>query len=131
MNKVTQAEREFNQARRFENQGKLQEALRLYDAVLASPLAEDDPLRLSAQRRQSLLQGGGDFGDRFELHLQNFFREATRPSALLPMLAGTAVFQASRLAVLSRLAQAPADAGRHRGVPSFAAGGAQPLGPGA
>ncbi|HEX5034588.1 MAG TPA: hypothetical protein VFW62_08920, partial [bacterium] len=127
MNRVMQAEREFYQARRFENQGRLQEASQLYDAVLASPLAADDPLRLSAQRRQSLLQGGGDFGDRFEFHLQNFFREATRPSAILPMLAGSAAFQASRLAVLGRFAQAPAGV-LSRGLGARAIGMALPFG---
>lgn len=101
-------ERKFYQARDFERQGSAQQALQLYGEVLEGPLAQDDPLRAAALRRSKILQGQGDFGDRFEQHLKNFVSEATRPSSLLPMLAGTAVFQFSRLATMSRLAQMPA-----------------------
>lgn len=120
-------ERKFYQARYFEMKGQTQQALQLYAEVLEGPLPADDPLRVSAQRQTKILQGQGDFGDRFELHLKNFFQETTRPSTLIPMLAGTAVFQVSRLATLNQLARLPAS-WFSRGLGAQAIGWSLPFG---
>ncbi len=71
--------------------------------------AQADPkLKAAAQVRLDALLGSGPWALRAEGFLKNFAATATDPCAILPMLAGTAVYRMVRAGSLFRLSAAPA-----------------------
>jgi len=98
-------------------------------AELYSILSQSEPalagtgLTSMAQRsteRLQALRGGGNFGSRFEILARNFARQTSDPAMLGAMALGGAIFQTTRLAVLSRLATSPTASFLTRGVGSRA-----------
>ncbi len=90
---------------RREAAGDLEIAAELYAAVAGAESVR--PLRDRAQRRLDAVLGRGDAGPRFEFLARRFAREASDPTMLLAMTAGSAVFTLSRASILSRLLASP------------------------
>lgn len=96
---------------RREAAGDLEMAAEIYAAVAG---ARDvggahhvEPLQTRAQRQLDAILGRGAAGPRFEFLARRFAREASDPTMLLAMTAGSAVFTLSRASILSRLLASP------------------------
>ncbi|HEX5035485.1 MAG TPA: hypothetical protein VFW62_13475, partial [bacterium] len=107
----------FSLASRLEGAGREEAAHRLYALLPDYPKAET---------RKSALEGRGSFGAAFETQLRRLSREAFQPQAILPMVAGSAVYGLTRGALLGRLVANPRAAlwTRGLGARGIAAGGA-------
>lgn len=97
---------------RREAAGDLETAAEIYSAVVGAvpPLAGDEregSLQARAQRQLDAILGRGTAGPRFEFLARRFAREASDPTMLLAMTAGSAVFTLSRASILSRLLASP------------------------
>jgi len=95
----------WNLAQRLEQDDRAEGAVELY-----RELATGDRLPRFAERAQKrleTLQGRGEFGARAELFLRRVARDATSPSAIVAMGAGSLAFRLTRLAILGRLASSP------------------------
>lgn len=90
---------------RREAAGDLEIAAELYTAVAGAEQLR--PLGERAQRRLEAILGRGAAGPRFEFLARRFAREASDPTMLLAMTAGSAVFTLSRASFLSRLLASP------------------------
>ncbi len=89
----------------------------------------DDPafspeIRAQAQRRLSVLAGGGPVGERLEIRLGGFFREASDPAMLGAMTSAGLVFRTLRIGTLGRLLARPRAHGLTRGTGASLAAGA-------
>ncbi|HKY64607.1 MAG TPA: hypothetical protein VJR29_14470 [bacterium] len=96
------AEGLYHLARRAEARSQYGLAAQLYRRLEGTPLAG------RAAERLRVFGGEGSLGDRAEFLLQNFSREAFDPSMLFAMGSAGALFKATRLLTLSRLAASPA-----------------------
>lgn len=90
---------------RREAAGDLETAAEIYTAVVGA--ARERPLQARAQRQLDAILGRGAAGPRFEFLARRFAREASDPTMLLAMTAGSAVFTLSRASLLSRLLASP------------------------
>lgn len=106
-------------ADRLRDGGKLASAAELYAAIAAldaqphpGPLAEAVS---RARSRLEALQGQGAFGARFEVLAGRFVRDATDYGMIVPMIAGSVVFQSVRAASLGRLLSGSNAAWHRRG----------------
>lgn len=81
----------LNFAARLERAGDLEVAVALYGALSRS--ASDSGIKQGAARRLEAIAGQGSFGNRFEFLAGRFSKEATALRNILPMMAGTAVYQ--------------------------------------
>lgn len=92
-------------AAREEMRGEVAVASEIYATISASPGPQ--PCRRRAAERLAVLQGNGPVGARVEMLGRHFARQAADPAMLGAMFLGSAVFQAARIATLSRLAASP------------------------
>jgi len=87
-------------ALRLEAQGRIPAALALYREL--SPA----PTRGTPQERFEAILGGGTFGNRAERALRDLVGQATDYRAIVPMVAGSMAYAATRAAFLGRCARA-------------------------
>lgn len=87
-------------ALRLEAQGRIPAALALYREL--SPT----PTRGTPQERIEAILGGGPFGNRAERALRDLAGQATDYRAIVPMVAGSVAYAATRAAFLGRCARA-------------------------
>ncbi|MCC7345536.1 MAG: DEAD/DEAH box helicase family protein [Deltaproteobacteria bacterium] len=106
-------------ADRLREGGELASAAELYAAIAAldsqpppGPVAE---AASRARSRLEALQGQGAFGARFEVLAGRFVRDATDYRMIVPMIAGSVVFQSVRAASLGRLLSGASAAWHRRG----------------
>lgn len=106
-------------ADRLREGGELASAAELYAAIAAldsqpppGPAAE---VVSRARSRLEALQGQGAFGARFEVLAGRFVRDATDYRMIVPMIAGSVVFQSVRAASLGRLLSGASAAWHRRG----------------
>ncbi len=106
-------------ADRLREGGELASAAELYAAIAAldsqpppGPVAE---AASRARSRLEALQGQGAFGARFEGLAGRFVRDATDYRMIVPMIAGSVVFQSVRAASLGRLLSGASAAWHRRG----------------
>jgi len=106
-------------ADRLREGGELASAAELYAAIAAldsqpppGPIAEAVS---RARSRLEALQGQGAFGARFEVLAGRFVRDATDYRMIVPMIAGSVVFQSVRAASLGRLLSGASAAWHRRG----------------
>ncbi|MFO1462560.1 MAG: hypothetical protein U1F66_02200 [bacterium] len=105
-----------NLASRLAQQENLEPAQRIL-AFIAAGAVELDPVSAQrAQRELDAMEGRGATGPRLEFLARRFAREASSPSMLVGMTAASAVFQFSRLALLSRLTASPTASFLTRGL---------------
>ncbi|MCE9623857.1 MAG: hypothetical protein K8R69_00150, partial [Deltaproteobacteria bacterium] len=104
----------LNFAGELENSEKNGAAAQIY-AGMAAKLGESS-LGVAARLRFDAIQGKGGFSARAEVLLRRFTQEARDPKAILPMLAGSAVYSLARTATLGRLATTTRAAWYTRGL---------------
>jgi len=102
-------------ASRQEVSGGVELAAELYQALGASPHGTSGLHERAGQRLDAIL-GRGAIGLRSESLLRNLAQQACDPTALLAMGVAGAVFRATRLFTLSRLAASPAGSFLTRGL---------------
>ncbi len=91
----------LNFGQRLQDQGKAEAAAEVYAAILHR--LPDGGVRQSAEARLNALLGTGNAGLRAEVLLRNFAQSATSYQTIVPMIAGSAVYQVTRVSTLGRL----------------------------
>ncbi len=92
-------------SQRLQDQGKPEAAAEIYANLVQSPLSPE--IQQRAGQRLDALLGKGSVGPRAEVLLRDFSAAATNYRLIVPMLAGSAVYQVARASVLSRLIAGP------------------------
>jgi threonine dehydratase len=96
-------------ASRHTNQGREDLAVEIYQSLGDSNSPHYfEPTAARAERRLRALNGGGDFGERFEVFGRRFFSQATDPALLIAMGIAGGLGAALRFGALARLTAAPA-----------------------
>ncbi|HEX5033402.1 MAG TPA: hypothetical protein VFW62_02880 [bacterium] len=101
-------------ARRLQDHEKLETAAAVYAAVRDSD-AEPE-VQAKAEKSLAAIEGRGSIGGRVEFLLGRFTKDATNPSTILPMLAGSSVFQLGKGFALSRMLEATKPTWWMRGI---------------
>ncbi|HEX5033244.1 MAG TPA: hypothetical protein VFW62_02075, partial [bacterium] len=99
---------------RLQQKDKLEAARAIYGRIQEE--AKEASIRDKARQALEAVEGRGAVGGRAEFLLSRFAKEASDPGMILPMLAGTAVYQLAKGAVLGRMAAAANPAWWMRGA---------------
>ncbi|MFO1463654.1 MAG: hypothetical protein U1F66_07725 [bacterium] len=91
-------------ALRLKQQDQLHSAGALFSLIAGGGEAVPAEARLKAQQELDAMTGKGSTGRRLEFLGQQFAKQATDAKVIAPMILGSAVFQLTRTAALSRLA---------------------------
>ncbi len=94
---------------RFEHAVRLEAAAAIYQALVSEAVVSlPSEIQARARTHWEAISGIGASGARLEFLFGRLAREALEPTTLLGLSAASAAFQATRLAVLTRLAASPA-----------------------
>lgn len=87
--------------RRLLDHENLEAAVAVYASVRDSDAEQE--VKAKAEKAIAAIEGRGSIGGRVEFLLGRFMKDATNPSTILPMLAGSTVFQLGKGFALSRM----------------------------
>ncbi len=93
----------LNFAQRLQDRGNAEAAAEVYSS-LVHQLPDGDAVHDAAKSRLNALLGTGSAGLRAEVLLKDFAQSATSYQTIVPMIAGSAVYQIARVSTLGRLA---------------------------
>jgi len=90
------------------DQDKLEGAQGIFGVLTGRSFKVPPKIREEARRDRDALMGRGAVGPRIAFLASRFIKQATAPGMILPMIAGSVVYQLTRTALLGRLALSPA-----------------------